>query len=288
MNEVSNIIDINEDEFNDKVVEASQNKLIIVDFWAPWCGPCKQLTPVLEKIINNSGNKVTLVKVNIDDNQQIAAQLNIQSIPVVYAFKNKQVVNAFQGAMPEKQIIAFIEKCLGSKIGNDFSEFYSNISSAFNEKKFAETKEDLIEFIANNPSEINAKVLYLECLIELKEYDDSHKFIDSLEKDIQNKDEIKQIVKKLNLIKNNLSGPNIDELLKNLDKKPGNIDLILEISEKYFSEQEYENCMNLLLETYPKHKEKIKVKMLEFFSILGDSNEHTVHYRKKLSQIMFS
>ena len=97
MSENSNIIDVTETEFNDQVIEASESKLIVVDFWAPWCGPCKQLTPILEKIISKSGDKITLVKINIDENQQIAAQLRIQSIPTVYAFKDKQIVNAFQG-----------------------------------------------------------------------------------------------------------------------------------------------------------------------------------------------
>ena len=96
MNEIQNIIDISEAEFNDKVVEASVSKLVVVDFWAPWCGPCKQLTPILEKVINESDNKIILAKINIDENQQIAAQLRIQSIPTVYAFKDKQIVNAFQ------------------------------------------------------------------------------------------------------------------------------------------------------------------------------------------------
>ena len=125
MSENTNIIDVTEAEFNDQVIEASERKLIVVDFWAPWCGPCKQLTPILEKIISKSGDKITLAKINIDENQQIAAQLRIQSIPTVYAFKDKQIVNAFQGVIPEGQIIEFIEKCLGSKINEDFTEFYN-------------------------------------------------------------------------------------------------------------------------------------------------------------------
>ena len=109
MSENTNIIDVTETEFNDQVIEASANKLIVVDFWAPWCGPCKQLTPILEKIISKSVDKITLVKINIDENQQIAAQLRIQSIPTVYAFKDKQIVNAFQGVIPEVQIIEEVE-----------------------------------------------------------------------------------------------------------------------------------------------------------------------------------
>ena len=288
MNESPNIIDVNEVDFNDKVIEASIDKLIIVDFWAPWCGPCKQLTPVLEKIIKSAGDKITLVKINIDENQQIAAQLRIQSIPTVYAFKEKQILNAFQGVLPEKQVLEFVEKCLGAKINEDFSEFYEKIKKLISEKKLEESKDVLLNFISSNPKEIQGINLYLECLIELKQFEEVNTFIDSLEDEIKNKDEIKQIIKKLEIIKNNLSGPKIEELIIKLEEKPGDINLVIEISDKYFSMQNYSSCLDLLLENYPKNKNKIKDKMVEVFELLGNSNEITVKYRKKLSQIMFS
>ncbi len=288
MNENTNIIDVSESEFNDVVIEASQNKLIIVDFWAPWCGPCKQLTPILEKIISNSGDKVTLVKINIDENQQIAAQLRIQSIPAVYAFKDKQIVNAFQGVIPETQIIEFIEKCLGSKINEDFTEFYNNIKNAMAENKFEETKETLLEFISKNSDEIEGICFYIECLIELKQFEEAETFISSFEKEVLEKDEIKQILKKMEIIKNNASGPDINELLSKIKNEPTNIDLVLELSNKYFSVKEYENGMDLLLKNYPKNNDKVKNKMVEFFNVLGNTDQITIKYRKKLSQIMFS
>ena len=288
MSENTNIIDVTETEFNDQVIEASENKLIVVDFWAPWCGPCKQLTPILEKIISKSGDKITLVKINIDENQQIAAQLRIQSIPTVYAFKDKQIVNAFQGVIPEGQIIEFIEKCLGSKINEDFTEFYNEIESAMAENKFEETKDTLLEFISKNSDEIKGICFYLECLIELKQFEEVEMFISSLEKDVQNKDEVKQVLKKMEIVKNNSSGPNINELLGKLESEPNNIDLILEISDKYFSMKEYENGMDLLLKNYPKNKDSIKNKMVEFFAVLGNTDQITIQYRKKLSQLMFS
>ena len=288
MNEIQNIIDISEAEFNDKVVEASVSKLVVVDFWAPWCGPCKQLTPILEKVINESDNKIILAKINIDENQQIASQLRIQSIPTVYAFKDKQIVNAFQGVLPEKQVIEFLEKSLGSKINEDFTEFYNNIRNVISEKKFEEAKGILLEFISDNPKEVQAINLYLECLLELKEFDEVDEFISSLEQEVQDKDEIKQILKKLNIIKKNTSGPDIEDLSKKLQDKPGDINLILDIADKYFSMQDYESCMELLLSNYPKHKDKVKNKMVELFDVLGNSNEYTILYRKKLSQIMFS
>ncbi len=288
MSENTNIIDVNETEFNDKVIEASENKLIVVDFWAPWCGPCKQLTPILEKIISKLGDKITLVKINIDENQQIAAQLRIQSIPTVYAFKNKQIVNAFQGVIPEGQIIEFIEKCLGSKINEDFTEFYNEIESAMAENKFEETKNTLLEFISKNSDEIKGICFYLECLIELKQFEEVEVFISSLEKDVQEKEEVKQVLKKMEIVKNNSSGPNIDELLGRLENEPDNIDLVLEVSDKYFSMKEYENGMDLLLKNYPKNKDSIKNKMVEFFNVLGNTDQVTIQYRKKLSQLMFS
>ena len=288
MSENTNIIDVTETEFNDQVIEASENKLIVVDFWAPWCGPCKQLTPILEKIISKSGDKITLVKINIDENQQIAAQLRIQSIPTVYAFKDKQIVNAFQGVIPEGQIIEFIEKCLGSKINEDFTEFYNEIESAMAENKFEETKDTLLEFISKNSDEIKGICFYLECLIELKQFEEVEAFISSLEKDVQEKDEVKQVLKKMEIVKNNSSGPNINELLGKLENEPDNIDLILEISDKYFSIKEYENGMDLLLKNYPKNKDSIKNKMVEFFAVLGNTDQITIQYRKKLSQLMFS
>mgnify|MGYP001227554342 FL=1 len=288
MSENSNIIDVTETEFNDQVIEASESKLIVVDFWAPWCGPCKQLTPILEKIISKSGDKITLVKINIDENQQIAAQLRIQSIPTVYAFKDKQIVNAFQGVIPEGQIIEFIEKCLGSKINEDFTEFYNEIESAMAENKFEETKDTLLEFISKNSDEIKGICFYLECLIELKQFEEVGAFINSLEKDVQEKDEVKQVLKKMEIVKNNSSGPNINELLDKLESEPDNIDLILEISDKYFSMKEYENGMDLLLKNYPKNKDSIKNKMVEFFAVLGNTDQITIQYRKKLSQLMFS
>ena len=287
MNENNNIIDINENDFNEKVIDASENKLIVVDFWAPWCGPCKQLTPLLEKIISGS-DKITLAKINIDDNQQIAAQLRIQSIPTIYAFKDKQIANAFQGLLPEKQIVEFLEKCLGSKINEDHSQFYKEIKKDFEEKNFEKIKDILLDFISNHPEEIKAINLYLDCLIELKLFEEVELFVESLDDTSKNKDEVRQIIKKMEIIKSNLSGPDIDELIVKLHKKPNDINLIIEVADKYFSIQEYEKSMNLLLDNYSKHKDKVKSKMVQFFEVLGDGNENTVKYRKKLSQVMFS
>src|SRR5947209_5901609 len=107
------IKDTDAKRFMADVIEASRRQPVIVDFWAPWCGPCKQLTPLLEKAVRQANGKVKLVKINIDENQQIAAQMRIQSIPAVFAFVDGQPVDGFMGALPESQIKQFIDRLDG-------------------------------------------------------------------------------------------------------------------------------------------------------------------------------
>src|SRR5271154_3430139 len=97
------------------VLEASREVPVIVDFWAPWCGPCKQLGPLLEKVVTEANGAVRLVKINIDENQEIAQQLRIQSIPTVYAFKNGQPVDGFMGAIPDSQVRTFVAALAGGE-----------------------------------------------------------------------------------------------------------------------------------------------------------------------------
>ena len=288
MIENSNIIEVNESNFDEKIIATSEEKLVIVDFWAPWCGPCKQLTPLLEKVVSKGQDKLLLAKINIDENQQVAAQLKIQSIPTVFAFKNKQIVDAFQGVIAEQQILEFIEKALGEKLEEDFSEFYNSIEKEIKEKNFSATKETLLEFIANHSKDQKAISLYLSCLIELGEYQEADEFLSSLEESIKNNLEIETVIKRLEIIKKNSKGPSLEELMKKLETQPNNIIIIFEIADKLFSLNDYNNAFKLLLEKYPKNKEKIKIKILEFFNALGHSHDSTIEYRKKFSQIMFS
>tara|TARA_Y100001970_G_C14150149_1_gene812194 strand:- start:92 stop:955 length:864 start_codon:yes stop_codon:yes gene_type:complete len=284
----TNIIDVDESNFNEKIIEASESKLLIVDFWAPWCGPCKQLTPILEKVIKQSANKVILAKINIDENQQIASQLRIQSIPTVFAFKNKQIVNAFQGVLAETDIIKFIEKALGEKIAEDNTEFYQNIDSLIKQKEFIQAKDILLEFISVNPKDVRALSLLLECMIETNDKDEVNDFINSLEDEIKKDKEIVKIIKRMHILENNISGPSVDELIAKLNKNPNDTNIVLDLSNKFFALKHYDEAFNLLLENYPKNKEKIKKQLLNFFDALGGNNEKTAYYRKKFSSIIFS
>ena len=286
--ETNNVIDVSEASFNDQIIEESENRLVIVDFWAPWCQPCKQLTPLLEKVVAKNKDKILLAKVNIDENQQVAAQLRIQSIPAVFAFKNKQIVDAFQGVIPENKIIEFVEKSLGEKLEEDFTEFFLEIEKKIGEENFQEAKDALLEFIANKPKQIKAIALYVVALVGLKDFDEAEEFISSLDDELKKDQIIQSSIQRLEISKKNIDGPNIEDLLNKMKLKPNDVNIVCELADKYFAENKYEQCFDLMLSAYPKNKETIKSKIIEFFQVLGNSHKATIEYRKKLSQIMFS
>tara|TARA_B100001059_G_scaffold112392_1_gene112575 strand:+ start:40 stop:903 length:864 start_codon:yes stop_codon:yes gene_type:complete len=286
--EYNNIIDVNEVDFETKVLEESLNKLVVVDFWAPWCGPCKQLTPILEKVISSSPDKIVLAKINIDENQQIASQLGIQSIPAVFAFKDKQPVNAFQGVIPETEVIKFLEKSIGGKLVKNFEDFYNQIKILFDEKKFLKAKDLLESFIAENTQEVDGIYMYLESLIGLNEIGLAEDFLNSLNDNVIETEKVKKIKDRILLIKNTDKGPSLEKLKKYLESNPNDLDIVFKITDTYFANNNFDSCFNVLLNYYPKNSEKVKTKMLGYFDVLGFGHESTVLYRKKLSSIMFS
>ncbi len=286
--ENNNIIDVNENDFESKVLEESTKRLVVVDFWAPWCGPCKQLTPILEKVISLSPEKIVLAKINIDENQQIAAQLRIQSIPAVFAFKDKQPVDAFQGVIPETEVIKFLEKSIGEKLANNFEDFYDQIKTLFDEKKFLEAKNLLENFIAENTQEVDGICMYLESLIGLNDISLAEDFLSSLSNEVVKTEKIKKIKDRILLIKNTDKGPNLEKLTKDLEGAPNNLDIVFKITDTHFANNNFDSCFDMLLNYYPKNKEKIKTKMLVYFDVLGFEHESTILYRKKLSSIMFA
>ena len=113
----ASVIDVTTETFMAEVIEASQDRLVLLDLWAPWCGPCKQLTPVLEKLAAQSDGAVRLAKMNIDEHPAVAQQLQVQSIPAVFAFKGGQPVDGFMGALPESEVKKFLEKHMDDALG---------------------------------------------------------------------------------------------------------------------------------------------------------------------------
>jgi len=283
----NNIIDVNEIDFESKVLDESSNRLVVVDFWAPWCGPCKQLTPVLEKIISLSPDKITLAKINIDENQQIAAQLRIQSIPAVFAFKEKQLVNAFQGVIPETEIISFLEKALGGKLNNNFDDFYLEIDTLLKNQNFDEAQKKLEDFVSENSGEIKGVCLYANCLIENNQPDKAKELIDALDDESLNNADVQKILKRIKIVDAKDTN-SIESLKAKLHKSPKDTKLVLKIADTYFATNRFDDAFEILLSYYPTNEKLIKEKLLTFFDVLGFGHESVILYRKKLSSIMFS
>ena len=285
-----NVIDINQDQFLSEVVEKSKTIPVIVDFWAPCCGPCKQLTPILEGLVNKKNGKVILAKVNVDENQGIASQLNIQSIPTVYGFVNGRPVDAFQGVQPESKIETMIDRMIDATPGNEVPKLINEAEELLKGKKYEEAQSVFENLIGMDPGNSKIIIGLLRCLMQLHKYDDAKEMFESLDDEILKNEEIIKIKKLLDSLGAS-NGASIEDLKLKLSSDPLNLNLRYELAEAYLSNNEAENGFNELLEIFKLNSkwndEAAKKKLLEFFDLLGPTDPNVLNARRKLSSLMF-
>ena len=285
------VIDINQDRFLEEVVEKSKTTPVIVDFWAPWCGPCKQLTPALEAVVNKKNGKIILAKINVDENQGIASQLNIQSIPTVYGFVDGKPIDAFQGAQPESKIEMMVDKMIDATPGNEIPKLIKEADQLFIDQNFEGSLkifENLVGMDPGNPKIISG---LLRCMLQLKRFDDANEIFDSLDEKIIKDEEISKIKKLLDNTNKNESEVFDKKLIDDVKADPENMELRFKLANNYLSSNEIEKGFDellLIFEKNPKwNEEAAKKKLLEFFDMLGFNDPNVIEARKKLSRMMF-
>lgn len=296
MNKNSVIIEVITENFMTDVIEQSKETPVIVDFWAPWCEPCKQLTPIIEKIIKEKNGKVILAKMNIDESPEVAQQLKIQSIPAVMAFNDGQPIDGFIGVQSEKSIIEFVNKISSLKNSSTIDENILAGKKYMDENDIETAALVFSEILKIEPDNISAKSLLARCLIKSDQLDDAEKIIDSLPVDAENNQDYISARSELEIFKNAKNNPISDkeeeELRNNIYKEPENYQLKLDLSKVLIAKGENEEAINQLLEIIevnPKWNDgEARKQLIEIFNILGNENILVTEGRKKLSSMLFS
>ena len=290
----SNIININEETFMSEVIEVSNTKPVIVDFWAPWCEPCKTLTPLLEDAVKGYGQELILAKIDIDQNQNIATQLRIQSIPTIYTFFEGKVVDGFQGAKSNSEIIEFVKK--SASLSGPGQEVEDLILSA---KEFIEMRD------WNKSFEISQKILekdpenhtgfgnLIRSMIGLDKFNETKELINNLAPEIKNSKSVQDAISLLETSEKAFKAKeSIKDFEKKLKQEPDNLDYLLQMAIALFGIGQIDDSFEMLLKSIKIDKEwneqAARKQLLEFFSSAGIEAKETISARKKLATLLFS
>lgn len=296
LNKDSVIIEVITENFMSDVIERSKETPVIVDFWAPWCEPCKQLTPVIEKIIKEKNGNVILAKMNIDESPEVAQQLKIQSIPAVMAFNDGQPVDGFIGVQPEKNIIEFINKINSLKNSSSIEENIIAGKKYIDDGDIETAALVFSEILKIEPENISAKSMLARCLLRSDQIDEAEDIINNLPPNSESNQDFVSVRSEVEVFKNAKNNPisneQEDELRRDIDKNPKNHQIRLDLAKLLLAKGENENAISELLkiiEFDPKWNDgEARKQLIEIFNILGNEDILVIEGRKKLSSMLFS
>ena len=283
-----------DDEFMTDVIEASKEMPIIVDFWAPWCGPCKSIGPALEEAVKAHSNKIKLVKIDIDKYPGVAGQLRVQSIPAVFAFSNGQPVDGFMGAQTPAQIMEFIKKIVasfGSK-NNPLEGALETAQELLSEKDYVQAVKVFKKIIGENESLPEGHVGLIKCFLGLKDLVSAKSALAEIPIDLQKDNSVKAVISQLKLAEKTNSAGNSEKLREKTELNPKDLKIRFDLAIALISEEKNNAAIDVLLliikENPGWNDGKAKTQLIELLDSLGPSDKDGRRGRRLLSSLIFS
>ena len=274
------------------VIEELKRQPVLIDFWAPWCGPCKQLTPVLEKAVRAAKGKVKLVKMNIDEHPAIPGQMGIQSIPAVVAFVNGQPADGFMGALPESQVVAFLERLTKDRIGGETQDLLKAAEAALAAGDAAGAADRYAQLLAEDNSNVQALAGLARCYVETGAIDQARQTLALVPDSKSNEASVVTARAALDLAKQAKSLGPVAELERKVAANPldhqARFDFALALNGKGQRLDALEQLISIVKRDRKWNDDGARKQLVQFFDAWGPADEATIEGRKRLSSILFA
>jgi putative thioredoxin len=274
------------------VVEESRRQPVLVDFWAPWCGPCKQLTPVLEKAVKGAKGKAKLVKMNIDDHPSIPGQMGIQSIPAVIAFVNGQPVDGFLGALPESQVTAFIERLIKDRVGGEEKDLLKQADAALAEGDATEAADLYAKILAQDAGNVQALAGLARCYVETGALEQAKQTLALVPEGKGNDAAVATARAALELAEQAKALGPVTELEQKVAANPldhqARFDLALALNSEGRRAEALDHLLEIVRRDRKWNDDGARKQLVQLFDAWGPTDESTVEGRRRLSSILFA
>jgi putative thioredoxin len=274
------------------VIEESKRQPVLIDFWAPWCGPCKQLTPVLEKAVRAAKGKVKLVKMNIDEHPAIPGQMGIQSIPAVIAFVNGQPADGFMGALPESQVMAFLERLTKDRIGGEAKDLLKAADAALAEGDSAGAADLYAQVLEEDNTNVQALAGLARCYVETGAIDQAKQTLALVPDSKRNEASVLAAKAALDLAEQAKSLGPLADLEQKVAANPldhqARFDLALALNGKGKRLEALDHLISIVKRDRKWNDDGARKQLVQFFDAWGPADEATIEGRKRLSSILFA